>query len=110
MSIAWNASRLLEWFFLTLVPMCRATLSSDDVSCIATITCAIGECAAAYIAEIRFRAASELGLSELLCEPTSITGLLSPLNAKLRAAAVYARVSVPWSITTPATSSLETSL
>ena len=49
----------------------------------------------------RFRYESLLGLSELLCEPTRITGPICFSNINASAEAVYDMVSVPWEITAP---------
>src|SRR5512136_1846849 len=56
-----NASLLLVWSFLILVPLWIAMLLSEVVSCIATTTSANGAFDAARTAPNRFVAASELG-------------------------------------------------
>jgi len=78
---------------------------SDGDVCMAIATSAKGAFAAAVTAPMRFVAASELGRSAERCEPTSMTGTGRFWSAKLRAAAVYPIVSVPWAITTPSTPS-----
>ena len=92
---------MLVWSFLAFVPQWNTMLVSLVVSCIPRATSAKGAWAAAETTPRRFVAASELGLSELLWEPTKMTGIGRFLRAKLRAADEYPRVSVPWVITTP---------
>ena len=101
-----KVSRRLVWHFLTLVPLWKTVVLSEMVSCMAMTTSAKGALEAALTAPMRFVAASELGRSADLWEPTSITGAGSSCSAKLSAADVYAIVSVPWATTTPATPSL----
>ncbi len=50
---------------------------------------------------MRFPDESEDGLSEERWDPTRTTGFVRSSSMKLKAAAVYPMVSVPWAITTP---------
>ncbi len=68
-----------------------------------TITSAISLSAAALTALIRLRAASEDGRSLERCEPTITIGTGESCTMKLRMAAVWCIVSVPWPMTTPST-------
>ncbi len=97
-----KVSRRLVWHFLTFVPLWNTMDLSETVSCMATTTSAKGAVAAALTAPIRLVAASELGRSADRWEATIITGTGKSCSAKLKAAAVYPRVSVPWATTTPA--------
>ncbi len=69
-----NVSLRLVWHFRTFVALLTVIVVSLVVSCIARVTSAKGALAAVLTAAMRFVAASELGLSELRCAPTSITG------------------------------------
>ena len=68
-----------------------------------TSTSAMSPSAAAFTAQIRFNAASELGRSLDRCEPTSTIGTGGSWTMKVSTAAVWCMVSVPWPITTPST-------
>ena len=67
-----------------------------------TMTSAIVPRAAAQVALMRFWAASDEGRSEDRWLPTMTTGTGGFWTMKLRAAAVWCMVSVPWPTTTPA--------
>ena len=50
---------------------------------------------------MRFKAASDDGRSEERCEPTNTIGTGRFWHMKVKAAAVWAKVSVPWPMTMP---------
>ncbi len=80
-----------------------AILSSLESACMATNTPEKSAFTARFAAPMRFRNASDEGLSDDLCDPTMKRGTGSPLRAKLRPAAVYPIVSVPIVKITPET-------
>jgi hypothetical protein len=63
-------------------------MSSEVPPCIATNTPGYFDSAANIVAPSKFNAASEEGLSDDRCAPTSTTGTGNFWSAKLRAAAV----------------------
>src|SRR5579875_2059782 len=71
-----------------LTPWITAHVGSEVEACIHTYTPGQRDSLANFTAQSRLVYASLLGLSLLLWEPTSTMGRSTPLNAKLRAAAV----------------------
>ena len=92
-----NASRREVCIFLTRVPAWTANESSPRVSCITTNTPERFPFVQNLAHATRLLDASDEGLSEDLCAPTSTTGLGTSPSMNDRAAAVYPMVSVPWS-------------
>ena len=83
-----NASLLLVCNFLVLHAGIIKQLLSLVFSCMQTATPAKSAFAMNWAAQVRFIAASELPLSELLWLPTNSTGIFMLSKAKLKAADV----------------------
>src|SRR3989338_198107 len=86
--IGLKASLLDVCIFLHFVPGRMMQESSFMFSCMQIATPEKSAFAINFAAQTRFTAASELGLSELLCEPTRITGIGRLSSIKERAALV----------------------
>src|SRR3989338_5629581 len=99
--IALNASRAEECILRVLHAGKIAHESSESELCMHIATPAKSVFAMNCAAHNRFIAASELGLSELLCAPTKITGIGHSSSANESAAAATARLSVPIPIIIP---------
>src|SRR3989344_3472560 len=99
--IALNAPRSEECILRVLQAGSIAHLSSELELCMQIATPAKSVFAMNLAAHIRFIPASELGLSELLCAPTNITGIGHSSSVNARAADPTAKLSVPIPIIIP---------